>query len=60
MEGKVIAVGTGRIEKDGTRIPLEIKVGDRVLFGRYAGTEVKIEDKEHIILREEEVLGVIG
>jgi chaperonin GroES len=58
MEGKVIAVGSGRIEK-GERIPLEVKVGDTVLFGKYAGTEVKIEDKEHVILREDEVLGII-
>ncbi len=59
MEGKVIAVGSGKVEKDGKRTPLEVKVGDRVLFGKYAGTEIKIDDKEHVILREEEVLGVI-
>jgi len=59
MEGKVIAVGTGRVEKDGTKIPMQVKVGDRVLFGKYAGTEIKIDDKEHVILREDEVLGVI-
>jgi chaperonin GroES len=59
MEGKVVAVGTGRVEKDGVTIPLQVKVGDRVLFGKYAGTEIKIEDKEHVILREDEVLGVI-
>jgi chaperonin GroES len=58
MEGKVIAVGAGRIEK-GERIPLEVKVGDTVLFGKYAGTEIKIDDKEHVILREDEVLGII-
>ena len=61
MEGKVIAVGAGRLEKDGSkRIPLEVKVGDRVLFGKYAGTEIKIDDEEHVILREDEVLGIIG
>ena len=59
MEGKVIAVGSGRIEK-GERIPLEVKVGDTVLFGKYAGTEIKIDDREHVILREDEVLGIIG
>lgn len=59
MEGKVIAIGSGRIEKDGSRTPLEVKVGDRVLFGKYGGTEIKIDDKEHVILREEEILGVI-
>ena len=60
MEGKVIAVGTGRLEKDGKRIPLEVKVGDRVLVGKYAGTEIKIDDNDHVILREDEVLGIIG
>jgi chaperonin GroES len=60
MEGKVIAAGTGRLEKDGKRIPLEVKVGDRVLFGKYAGTEIKIDDNDHVILREDEVLGIIG
>jgi chaperonin GroES len=59
MEGKVVAVGSGRIEKDGKRTKLEVKVGDRVLFGKYAGTEIKIEDKELVILREDEVLGII-
>ena len=60
MEGKVIAVGSGRVEKDGKRSPLEVKVGDLVLFGKYAGTEIKIEDIEHVILREDEVLGIIN
>jgi chaperonin GroES len=59
MEGKVIAVGSGRIEKDGSRGKLEVKVGDRVLFGKYSGTEIKIDDREHVILREDEVLGII-
>jgi chaperonin GroES len=59
MEGKVIAVGSGRLEKDGKRTPLDVKVGDRVLFGKYAGTEIKVDDKEMVILREDEVLGVI-
>jgi chaperonin GroES len=58
MEGKVIAVGRGRLEK-GERIPPEVKVGDTVLFGKYAGTEIKIDDVEHVILREDEVLGII-
>jgi len=60
MEGKVIAVGSGRVEKDGTRSKLEVKVGDRVLFGKYAGQEIKIDDKEHVILKEDEVLGIIS
>ncbi len=59
MEGKVIAVGAGRVEKDGKRIPLEVKVGDRVLVGKYSGTEIKIDDVEHVILREDEILGII-
>ena len=59
MEGKVVAVGSGRLEKDGKRTPLDVKVGDRILFGKYAGTEIKIDDEEHVILREDEVLGVI-
>ncbi len=59
MEGKVIAVGTGRVDEDGKRHALEVKAGDRVLFGKYAGTEVKIDDVEHVILKEDEVLGVI-
>ena len=60
MEGKVIAVGSGRVEKDGKRVPLEVKAGDRVLFGKYAGQEIKIDDKEHVIIKEDEVLGIIS
>ena len=60
LEGKVVAIGAGRLDDNGKRIPLEVKVGDRVLIGKYAGTEIKIEDVEHVIVREEEVLGVIG
>ncbi len=59
MEGKVIAIGSGRVEKDGSRAPLEVKVGDKILFGKYAGQEIKIDDIEHVILREEEVLGIL-
>ena len=59
MEGKVIAVGAGRRDDDGKRIPMEVKSGDRILFGKYAGTEIKIDDEEHIILREDEILGII-
>lgn len=58
-EGKVEAVGNGKLGDDGKRIPLEIKKGDRILFGKYSGTEVKIEDKEYLIMREDDVLGVI-
>jgi chaperonin GroES len=58
-EGKVIAVGNGKAGDDGKRIPLEIKAGDRVLFGKYSGTEVKIEGEEYLIMREDDVLGII-
>jgi chaperonin GroES len=60
LEGKVVAVGAGRLDDDGKRISLEVKVGDRVLIGKYAGTEIKIDDIEHVIVREDEVLGVIS
>lgn len=59
-EGKVIAVGEGRIKKDGTKIPLEVKAGDRVLFSKYGGTEVKIDGEEHLMLREDDILAIIG
>ena len=59
LEGKVLAVGNGKILEDGKVRPLDVKVGDRVLFGKYAGTEIKIEGTEHLMLREEDVLGVI-
>jgi chaperonin GroES len=59
IEGKVIAVGTGRMKKDGTKLPLELKKGDRVLFAKYGGTEVMIEGEEHLIMKEEDILAVI-
>jgi chaperonin GroES len=59
QQGKVIAVGKGRIEKDGKITPLDVKSGDTVLFGKYAGQEIKLDGKEFLIIREEEVLGVI-
>jgi chaperonin GroES len=58
-EGKVQAVGNGKLGDDGKRVPLEIKKGDRILFGKYSGTEVKIEGEEYLIMREDDVLGVI-
>lgn len=58
-EGKVIAVGNGKIGDDGKRIALEVKKDDRILFGKYSGTEVKIDGDEYLIMREEEVLGII-
>ena len=59
QQGKVINVGKGRIEKDGKITPLDVKTGDTVLFGKYAGQEIKIDGNEYLIIREEEVLGVI-
>lgn len=59
QEGKVIAVGKGKVTEDGKIIPLDVKAGDRVLFGKYSGTEVKIEGEEHLIMREEDILGII-
>ena len=59
VEGKVLAVGSGRRLEDGTLRKLDIEVGDRVLFGKYSGTEVKIGGEEHLILREEDILGVV-
>jgi chaperonin GroES len=59
MEGKVIAVGSGKTDDNGKKIALEVKVGNKVLFGKYAGTEIKIDNEEHIILREDEILGII-
>ncbi len=59
MEGKVIAVGKGKLLEDGKIHPVDVKAGDRVLFGKYTGTEVKIGEEEHLIMREEDILGVI-
>lgn len=59
VEGKVIAAGNGKLDDDGKRIPLQVKKGDRILFGKYSGTEVKLEGKEYIIMREEDILGII-
>jgi chaperonin GroES len=59
MEGEVIAAGTGKILENGKKQPLEVKAGDRVLFGKYAGTEVKIDGIEHLIMKEDDILGII-
>ena len=59
QEGKVVAAGPGRLDDDGKRVPLEVKKGDRILMGKYAGTEVKIDDEEHLIMREDDVLAII-
>ena len=58
-EGKVVAAGNGRLGDDGKRIPLEVKKGDRVLFSKYGGTEVKVDGEEYLIMREDDILGII-
>jgi len=60
IEGDVIAVGNGKVQADGTVRRLDVAPGDRILFGKYSGTEVKLDGEEHLILREEDILGVIG
>jgi len=59
MEGEVIAVGPGKLDDTGKLMPMTVKAGDRVLVGKYAGTEIKIDEIEHIIVREDEVLGIV-
>lgn len=59
MEGKIVAVGNGKTLKDGKVMPLQVKVGDRILFAKYAGTEIKIDGSEHLILSEDEILGIV-
>ena len=59
QEGKVVAVGNGKVTEDGKRIALDVQVGDRILFGKYSGSEVKIEDVEYVIMREEDVFAVL-
>jgi len=59
IEGQVVAVGKGKVGEDGKLIKPDVKVGDRILFGKYAGTEVKIDGEEHLIMREDDILGVI-
>jgi chaperonin GroES len=59
IEGKVLAVGNGKVQEDGKVRPLDVKAGDRILFSKYAGTEIKIDGEEHLIMREDDILGVI-
>lgn len=59
QEGKVVAVGKGKVNEDGKITPLDVKVNDRVLFGKYAGTEINIDGEEHMIMREDDILGII-
>jgi chaperonin GroES len=59
QQGEVIAVGSGKVLEDGKKVPLEVKKGDKILFGKYSGTEIKIDGTEYLMMREEDVLGVI-
>jgi len=59
QEGEVIAVGNGKKTEEGTILPLDVKVGDRILFGKYSGSEIKVDNEDFLILKEEEVLGII-
>lgn len=58
QEAEVISVGAGKLNKNGARFPLDVKVGDRILFGKYTGSDIKIDDQEYLILREEEILAI--
>jgi chaperonin GroES len=59
QEGKIVAVGPGKMNENGERVPLDVKEKDRVLFGKYAGTEIKINGLEHLIMREDDILGIV-
>jgi len=59
QEGKVIAVGNGKVNDEGKKVPLDVKAGDKILFGKYSGTEIKLDGEELLIMREEEVLGIL-
>ena len=60
QEGTVVAVGNGKLTEDGKRVALDVQAGDRILFGKYTGSEVKIEDDEYVIMKEEDVLAILG
>ena len=60
QEGEVIAVGTGKVLENGTRLAMDLKKGDRILFGKYAGSEVKLDGQEYLIMREDDILGVLA
>jgi len=59
QQGKVMAVGKGKVKEDGSVLPVDVRKGDKILFGKYAGTEIKVDDEEYLIMREEDVLGVV-
>jgi chaperonin GroES len=59
IEGKIVAAGNGKVLENGSKVPLEVKKGDRVLFGKYAGTDIKIDGKEHLIMREDDIIAIM-
>ena len=59
QQGEIIAAGKGKMTEDGKLLPMDVKVGDRVLYGKYSGTEIKIDDKEHLIMHQDDILGII-
>lgn len=59
QEGRVIAVGPGKLDDNGKKIPMDVKAGDKILYGKYSGTEIKIDDKEYLIMHQEDILGII-
>jgi len=59
VEGEVLAVGDGKVSDDGKKMPLEVKAGDRILFGKYAGTEIQIDGEEHLIMREDDIIAIV-
>ncbi len=59
QEGKVIAVGNGKVTDEGKKVPLDVKAGDKILFGKYSGSEVKLDDKEYLIMREDDILAIL-
>ena len=59
QEGKVVAVGKGKVNEDGKITPLDVRVNDRILFGKYSGTEINVDEEEHLIMREDDILGII-
>jgi chaperonin GroES len=60
QEGQVVAVGNGKVNEDGARIPLDVQAGDRILFGKYSGSEVNVDEQDYIIMREDDVLAILG
>ena len=60
QEGKVVAVGKGKVTDEGKVLPMEVKVGDRILYGKYSGTEIKIDDVDHLILHQDDILGIVS